>query len=123
MEGVSEQKSYAWCQHGRLISSAACGLSLSIFLSDLGVKHILFERHPGTSILPKAHIINQRTLEIFRQHGFVDDIISQGTPPNQMSQVIWQTTLGGDGPLDRKVIGRIETWGCRPGSERRATYE
>lgn len=101
----------------------ACGLSLSIFLSDLGVDHVLYERHPGTTILPKAHVINQRTLEIFRQHGFVDHVLAKGTPPSQMSQVLWQTSLGGDGPLDRKVLGSIETWGCKPGSERRTIYE
>lgn len=87
------------------------------------VDHILFERHPGTSILPKAHIVNQRTLEIFRQHGYADEVVALGTPPRHMSQVIWQTSLGGDGPLDRKVLGRIETWGCNVGSERNSTYQ
>ncbi|KAM5349120.1 hypothetical protein ACJ41O_008943 [Fusarium nematophilum] len=106
-----------------IVGGGSCGLSLSIFLSDLGVDHVLYERHPGTSILPKAHVINQRTLEIFRQHGLVDHVLSKGTPPSQMSQVLWQTSLGGDGPLDRKVLGSIETWGCKPGSERRNIYE
>ncbi|KAF7552097.1 hypothetical protein G7Z17_g4524 [Cylindrodendrum hubeiense] len=106
-----------------IVGGGSCGLSLSTFLSDLGVDHVLYERHPGTSILPKAHIINQRTLEIFRQHGFAADVIAKGTPPSQMSQVLWQTSLGGDGPLDRKVLGSVETWGCKPGSERRNNYE
>lgn len=87
------------------------------------VDHILFERHPGTSILPKAHIVNQRSLEIFRQHGYADEVVALGTPPRYMSQVIWQTSLGGDGPLDRKVLGRIETWGCNVGTERSTTYQ
>ncbi|KAH6972734.1 aromatic ring hydroxylase [Ilyonectria sp. MPI-CAGE-AT-0026] len=106
-----------------IVGGGSCGLSLSIFLSDLGVDHVLYECHPGTSILPKAHVINQRTLEIFRQHGLATEVLAKGTPPSQMSQVLWQTSLGGDGPLDRKVLGSIETWGCKPGSERRSTYE
>lgn len=89
----------------------------------MGVDHVLFEKHPGTSILPKAHIINQRTMEILRQHGVADAIIEKGTPPRQMSQVVWQTSLAGDGPLDRKVLGTVETWGCRPGSERTTIYQ
>lgn len=98
----------------------ACGLNLSIFLSKLGVGHVLFERHAGTAILPKAHIINQRTMEIFRQYGIAESILEKGTPPHQMSKVLWQTSLGGDGPLDRKVIGDIDSWGCKEGT---STYE
>ncbi|KAK7415663.1 hypothetical protein QQX98_005695 [Neonectria punicea] len=106
-----------------VVGGGSCGLSLSIFLSDLGVDHVLYERHPGTSILPKAHVINQRTMEIFRQHGFAADVVAKGTPPSQMSQVIWQTSLGGDGPLDRKVLSDIDTWGCKAGSKQRSIYE
>ncbi|KIW95796.1 uncharacterized protein Z519_02860 [Cladophialophora bantiana CBS 173.52] len=105
-----------------IVGGGSCGLSLSIFLSDHGVQHILFERHAGTSILPKAHIINQRTMEIFRQHGIADEIIAQGTPPRQLSQVVWQTSLAGNGPLDRKILGTIHTWGCKQGTERNNTY-
>lgn len=110
-------------RYDRADSPQACGLSLSIFLSNQGVQHVLFERHPSTSILPKAHIINQRTMEIFRQHGIADEIIAQGTPPRQLSQVVWQTSLAGDGPLDRKVLGTIHTWGCKQGTETNATYQ
>ncbi|KIW56396.1 hypothetical protein PV05_05061 [Exophiala xenobiotica] len=106
-----------------IVGGGSCGLSLSIFLSNQGVQHVLFERHPSTSILPKAHIINQRTMEIFRQHGIADEIIAQGTPPRQLSQVVWQTSLAGDGPLDRKVLGTIHTWGCKQGTETNATYQ
>jgi 2,4-dichlorophenol 6-monooxygenase len=103
--------------------ATACGLNLSIFLSNLGVNHVLFERHPGTSVLPKAHIINQRTMEIFRQHGIAESILAQGTPPRQMSQVVWQTSLAGEGPLDRKVLGAIRTWGCQEDSEQNSIYQ
>lgn len=92
-------------------------------MSDLNVEHVLFERHPGTSTAPKAHVINQRTMEIFRLHGIADPIIKQGTPPRQMSQVVWQTSLGGEGPLDRKVLATIDTWGCKAGTERNVIYQ
>eukprot|EP01035_Chromulina_nebulosa_P061551 gene61551-84188_t len=44
------------------------GLSLSIFLSAQGTKSLLVERHDSTSHLPKAHYLNQRTMEIFREY-------------------------------------------------------
>ncbi|KAJ5174154.1 uncharacterized protein N7482_000031 [Penicillium canariense] len=105
-----------------IVGGGSCGLTLSTFLSDQGVDHVLCERHLSTSILPKAHIINQRTMEILRQHGMVDAIEKEATPPQQMCQVLWQTSLAGDGPLDRKVLGSLDTWGCQVGTERYATY-
>lgn len=62
-------------------------------------------------------------MEIFRQHGIAEDIIREGTPHRQLSQVVWQTSLAGNGPLDRKVLGFIHTWGCKEGSERNVTYQ
>jgi 2,4-dichlorophenol 6-monooxygenase len=94
-----------------IIGGGGCGLNLSIFLSDLKVEHYLFERHSGTSILPKAHVLNQRTMEIFRQHGMDEDITGPGCPPQNMEEVIWQTTLGGDGPYDRKILGSVPCFG------------
>ena len=62
-------------------------------------------------------------MEIFRQHRIADSIRAQGTPPRQMSQVVWQTSLAGDGPLDRKVLGTIKTWGCQEGTEQNRIYQ
>lgn len=48
-----------------IIGGGACGLALSNFLSNHGVEHILFERRDNINGLPKAHYLNQRTMEIF----------------------------------------------------------
>lgn len=37
-----------------VIGGGACGLTLSILLSNYGVPHVLFERHESTSYLPKV---------------------------------------------------------------------
>ncbi|KAJ5951531.1 uncharacterized protein N7479_009944 [Penicillium vulpinum] len=105
-----------------IVGGGVCGLNLSIILSDLKIDHVLFERHSGTSILPKAHVINQRSLEIFRQHGYVDEILEKSAPPDFMCQVAWQTSLGGDGPLDRKVLGTLDAFGTDLKTERGAAY-
>lgn len=62
-------------------------------------------------------------MEVFRQYEIADEIVRQGTPPHQMSQVVWQTSLGGEGPLDRKVLGTLDAWGCKAGTEQHATYQ
>jgi len=45
---------------------------MSIFLSNLGVDSLLVERHATSGRMPKARYLNQRTMEIFRQHGIAE---------------------------------------------------
>lgn len=94
-----------------IVGGGACGLSSSIMLSNLGVQHLLIERHPGTSILPKAHYLSQRTMEIYRQHGVADEIFDVAASPEQFGNILWVTSLGGDGPLDRKELHRMDAFG------------
>ena len=63
-----------------IVGAGGCGLALSSFLTNAKVSILTVERHPGTSILPKAHYLNQRTMEILRQHGMDSEIAAQGTP-------------------------------------------
>ncbi|WP_420467763.1 FAD-dependent monooxygenase [Panacagrimonas sp.] len=96
------------------------GLSLSIFLSALGVQSMLVERHHTTSHLPKAHYLNQRSMEILREHGIADTIYAQGTPFENMGCVAWMTSLGGDGPVDGKTLYKMDAFG---GGRLQAAYE
>ena len=91
-----------------IVGGGASGLCASIFLSDAGVGHMLIERHASTSHVPKAHYLNQRTMEIFRSHGFADDIYAVATPPENFRFIRWMTTLAGDGPLDAREIFALE---------------
>jgi 2,4-dichlorophenol 6-monooxygenase len=103
-----------------IVGGGGCGLSTSIFLSNLGVDHLLVERHPTTSHLPKAHYLNQRTMEVFRQHGVADAVYRVGCPIEKFGKVRWLTSLGGDGELDRRTIHEMAAFG---GGELRARYE
>lgn len=103
-----------------IVGGGGCGLTASSLLADLGVDSLLIERHPSTSHLPKAHLLSQRTMEIFRQHGIADDVIGKGSPLDKMSQVRFATSLAGDGPLDRRTIFSIDAFG---GGSLRHRYE
>jgi 2,4-dichlorophenol 6-monooxygenase len=94
-----------------IIGGGGCGLSSSIFLSNQGVKHLLVERHDFTSMLPKAHYLNQRTLEIWRSHGIDDAIYEHGAPVDNYAHIRWVTSLGGDGPLDRIDFHEFDAFG------------
>src|SRR5438105_4358397 len=94
-----------------IVGGGGCGLCASIFLSDHGVGHLLVERHPGTSNAPKAHYLNQRTMEVFRQHGLDGDVLERGAPLENFGKVRWMTSLGGDGPLDAQLIHELDAFG------------
>jgi 2,4-dichlorophenol 6-monooxygenase len=103
-----------------IVGGGGCGLASSIFLSDLGVEHLLVERHPGTSVLPRAHYLNQRTMEVLRQHGVADSVYEVGTPIENFGKVRWMTTLSGTGPLDARTIFEMDAFG---GGTLRERYE
>jgi 2,4-dichlorophenol 6-monooxygenase len=105
-----------------IVGGGGVGLSLSCFLSTYKVEHVLFEKHPSTSILPKAHYLNQRTIETFRQHGLYDEVIAQSAPLHNMSRVEWRTTLGGDGPYDRRLLSYMNAAGGGPTSATTEAY-
>jgi 2,4-dichlorophenol 6-monooxygenase len=103
-----------------IIGGGGCGLSSSIFLSNLGVDHLLVERHSGTSNLPKAHYLNQRTMEVYRQHGVADRIYEVGASLENFGKIQWKTSLGGDRPIDGRLIHEMDAFG---GGSTRQRYE
>ena len=81
------------------------GLTASILLSRLGVPSVLVERHPGTSIHPKARGINARTMEIFRQCGVETAVRAAGLAPERSRFIVWTRSLAGE-ELERRVPAR-----------------
>ncbi|GAA2367605.1 hypothetical protein GCM10010404_22610 [Nonomuraea africana] len=67
-----------------IVGGGGAGLTASMLLSRLGVDHLLVSALPTTSALPKAHLLNQRTTEIFAGLGIAETVYRHGTPPEQM---------------------------------------
>ncbi|KAL8736977.1 MAG: hypothetical protein Q9181_002145 [Wetmoreana brouardii] len=61
-----------------IIGGGIIGLSASLFLSHHGIHSLVVERHPGTSIHPRARSVNARTMEIFRSLGIEDRVREAG---------------------------------------------
>ncbi|MDX1900816.1 MAG: FAD-dependent monooxygenase [Gammaproteobacteria bacterium] len=49
-----------------IIGAGPVGLSASMALSRQGIQNIVIEKHPSTSIHPKARGVNVRTMELCR---------------------------------------------------------
>ncbi|MEU6406949.1 FAD-dependent monooxygenase [Streptomyces sp. NPDC046985] len=103
-----------------IVGGGGSGLSASVFLSDFGIASLLVERHATTSIQPKAHILNARTMEIFGHHGLAEEIYAEGSPPENCSAMAWLTSLGGHEPYDRQVLHRSDAYGGGALAERYA---
>src|SRR6201984_3301918 len=97
-----------------IVGAGPAGLALSVALSRYGVGHLLVERPRDTPPTPRAHIINQPTIEIFRHLGISDRFHAVATPQHLMANNLWVTTLAG------LEVARSETWGTS--AERAADY-
>ena len=97
-----------------VVGSGPTGLAAALFLRRHGIGVLVVSRASGVADTPRAHITNQRTMEIMRAVGLEDRCIEQATPNALMANMAWVTSLAGD------ELGRIRTWGNQP--DRRADY-
>ncbi len=78
-----------------IIGGGSVGVAAALFLSRLGVKVLLVERHTTTSIHPRARGINYRTLEIFRAAGLEAAIREAGSALAKSNISLLVNTLAG----------------------------
>ncbi|MGH8921302.1 MAG: FAD-dependent monooxygenase, partial [Actinomycetes bacterium] len=94
-----------------VIGSGPAGGGAALALATLGVDHMVITKYSWTANTPRAHITNQRTVEIFRDLGIEEDVLAQGTEHSLMGETVFCTSLAGD------EIGRVRTWGTHPARE------
>lgn len=80
-----------------VVGGSLVGLSTSLFLSRHGIRHLVVEKHSGTSDHPRGRGINARTMELFRVAG-AEGAIRQAASALENNMGILQTEslLGGD---------------------------
>jgi len=95
-----------------IVGGGGAGLTASMLLSQLGVDSLVVSALPTTSVLPKAHVLNQRAMEIFSDLGVAAEIYARGTPPEHMRYSAYYVGLAGPDPAFGRQIGRMESWGA-----------
>lgn len=91
-----------------IVGSGPAGGAASLFLSTYGVDNVVLSRYGWTANTPRAHITNQRTIELMRDMGIEDQVVDKGTAHHLMGETAFCTSLAGE------EIGRIRTWGTHP---------
>lgn len=98
-----------------VVGAGPAGLTTAALLAKYGVEVLAITRYPGTAHSPRAHITNQRTVEVFRDLGIEDRVRALATSNELMSNNVWATSFAG------QEIARLQTWGT--GVKRKADYE
>jgi 2,4-dichlorophenol 6-monooxygenase len=101
-----------------VVGAGPAGLTAAAFLATQSVDAITVTKYADTANSPRAHITNQRTIEVFRDLGIEDRIRAIATPNTLMGHNVWATSFAG------LELARLMTWGtgvARQGDYRSAS--
>ncbi|WP_328805465.1 FAD-dependent monooxygenase [Rhizorhabdus histidinilytica] len=98
-----------------VVGTGPAGGTMALALARLGVDVMVINKYPWTAPTPRAHITNQRTVEVLRDLGLAEEALALATPNDLMGENTYCTSLAGE------ELGRLRTWGTQP--HRRSDYE
>ena len=91
-----------------VVGSGPAGAATALALSTYGVPNIMVTRYGRLADTPRAHITNQRTMEVLRDLGVEEPVRAQATPQHLMGNTVFCTSLAGE------ELGRLRSWGNDP---------
>ncbi len=94
-----------------IIGGGGGGLVSSMLLSQLGVETLLVSALPTTSTLPKAHVLNQRAMEILCDTPAGAEIYACGTPRAHMRSTAFYAGFAGARAECGRRLARLDSWG------------
>lgn len=96
-----------------IIGAGPAGATLALHLGKLGIASIFVSRHRGTANTPRAHIFNQRAMEVLRDAGVESRAKAAASSSYDMQHTSWSNTLSGE------EYGRQYSWGAKPSEKGR----
>jgi 2,4-dichlorophenol 6-monooxygenase len=97
-----------------VVGSGPAGGAMALALATYGVRVQVITKYGRLADTPRAHITNQRAVEVFRDLGVEPLLMQQATPWELMSNTTYCTSLAG------QELGRVPSWGTDP--RRHADY-
>jgi 2,4-dichlorophenol 6-monooxygenase len=94
-----------------VVGSGPAGGAAALCLSTLGIPNVMITKYRWTANTPRAHITNQRAMEIFRDLGIEPQVLADATAHELVGDTVFCTSIAGE------EIGRIRTWGTHPARE------
>ena len=96
-----------------VVGAGPAGLTAASLLARLGVDALTVTKY-GTANSPRAHITNQRAVEILRDLGIEDRVQARALPHHLMGKQVFATSFAG------RELSRMMTWGT--GDDRIGDY-
>ena len=97
-----------------VVGTGPMGATTALALATYGVRVHVVNRYNWTANTPRAHITNQRAVEVLRDLGVEQEVRRDATPWEWMGDTLFTTSLAGP------EIARLRTWGT--GDERIGDY-
>jgi 2,4-dichlorophenol 6-monooxygenase len=97
-----------------IVGSGPAGSTAALLLSTYGIRNILVTKYRWLAETPRAHITNQRAMEVFRDTGVEEEVKRLAVPQAWMGNTVFCSSLAGE------ELGRIRAWGTHP--QRQADY-
>ncbi|GFJ82785.1 hypothetical protein Phou_069650 [Phytohabitans houttuyneae] len=91
-----------------VVGSGPAGGAAALLLSTYGVANIVVTKYGRLADTPRAHITNQRTMEVLRDAGVEDQVVARATPQHLMGDTTFCSSLAGE------ELGRLRTWYTHP---------
>ena len=93
-----------------IFGTGPAGSATAALLSTYGIENMVINRYRWLANTPRAHITNQRAMEVIRDLGreVEDEVYIYGTGQDLMGENVFCTSLAGE------EIGRLKTWGTHP---------
>lgn len=96
-----------------IVGAGPAGATLALLLAQQGIKVCAISRHHGTANTPRAHIFNQRAMEVLRDAGIEDRALAAASAPEVMQNTTWSHCLAGE------EFARMWAWGNKPSERHR----
>src|ERR1700754_1549450 len=96
-----------------VVGSGPAGSSAAALLSTYGIDNVLVTKYRWLADTPRAHITNQRTMEVLRDLGLEQQALLYATPNHLMGNNVFCTSLAGE------ELGRMRSWGSDPYTQAR----
>jgi 2,4-dichlorophenol 6-monooxygenase len=98
-----------------IVGSGPAGAASAALLAMYGVKCMVVTKWNWTCRTPRAHITNQRTMEVLRDIGIEREVMAEASPQEIMGNNVFCNSLAG------AELGRLQTWGTHP--SRKGEYD
>ena len=91
-----------------VVGTGPMGGTTALALATYGVRVHVVSKWNWVANSPRAHVLNQRAIEVFRDLGVEQEAKDKATPWEQMGDTIFTTSFGGP------EVARLQTWGTGP---------